>query len=139
MKRILFLACFSAVIVIGGIAFQWPVEPGRLERNFGSSVPAFQRGISFKAAEGPVLAPHKGELVFAADGGNLPNGFPLPQGSIAAIAHDAGIISVITGIQTGSLASYRGVVEQGETIGLSPPASAGRSLLFYLYDSREKR
>jgi hypothetical protein len=120
-------------------AFQWPQKPEALRLNFGSYAAGFFKGIELNLPDSPVLTPAKGEMLFAYDNPRLPGGYPLPNGSLAALAHDAGMMSIYTGMQPGSLANYRGAVEQGEILGMSPAQGSGRYLGFYLYDQRERR
>ena len=120
-------------------AFQWPLKPEALSLNFGTYVAGFYKGVELNLPDTPVLAPAKGEMLFAHDSARLPGGYPMPSGSLAALAHSAGIISIYTGMQPGSLANYRGAVEQSEILGMSPVQGSGRHLGFYLYDQRERR
>ncbi|HAE22239.1 MAG TPA: hypothetical protein DCG47_07950 [Spirochaetaceae bacterium] len=136
-RSALFAMAMMALTLLG--AFQWPVKPEALRLNFGSYASGFYKGIELNLPDAPVLAPAKGEMLFAHDSPRLPGGYPMPGGSLAALAHSSGIISIYTGMQPGSLANYRGVVEQSEILGMSPVQGSGRYLGFYLYDQRERR
>jgi hypothetical protein len=137
-KRIALFAVATAAIALLA-AFQWPLKPEALRLNFGSNAAGFYKGIELNMPDTPVLAPAKGEMLFAHDSPRLPGGYPLPSGSLAAMAHTSGMMSIYTGMQPGSLANYRGAVEQAEILGMSPIQGSGRYLGFYLYDQRERR
>lgn len=139
IKKVSALLSLAALSLTLLAAFQWPQKPEALKLNFGGNAGGFFKGIELNLPDSPVLTPAKGEMLFAHDSPRLPGGYPLPNGSLAAIAHDAGMISIYTGMQPGSLANYRGVVEQGEILGISPAQGSGRFLGFYLYDQRERR
>lgn len=139
MKRPILLVPAVFILVMGLVAFEWPVDPSSLRFNFGFSGGSFKRGSELGVPDAVISASADGDLVFACDAPRLPGGYPLPDGSLAAISHDSGMMSIYTGIQPGSLSSYMGAVRTGDPIGVAPQAVSGRFVSFYVYDSREKR
>ena len=133
---ILVLAAFSA---FAAAAFDWPADGGAYRYGFGSWRGGFLRGAEFGAADGLVTAPAEGDLVFAASGRRLANGFPVPGGSVMALAHSGGIMTVYSGFRGGSMSTYLKSVRAGDVLGRSAAADGGRGLTLHVIDAEKRR
>ena len=128
-----------AAACVGVAAFQWPSDQPGYRTGFGSARGGtFSKGLELSVSDQIVKAPDDVDLVFACDDGRLPGGFPLPGGSIVALAHSSGLMSVFTGLQPGSLPRHAVALKAGEPVGAAPP-DGGRSVNFYAYDALERR
>jgi len=118
-------------------AYRWPMPDAGLRFAFGTRRQAvFLRGLEFENQEGLVQAVADGELLFYANKASLPGGFPVPTGSLVAVAHQQAIISVYTGLKLESLDSLAETIYEGDTLGRSDSRPDGNLTAFFLYDRK---
>lgn len=127
----------SAAVVVAA-AFEWPVAPVAMGDGFGSWRNGFMRGAGVSAAAGTIVSPDDGEVVFATESDTLPGGFPVPGGSLLAIAHESALMTIFTGLETGSAATYLRQVKAGEAIGRAARAEE-ETTVFHTFDRQERR
>ncbi len=139
-KIIICLFCLSGVAAI--YAYIWPLNEKLIRFTFGANnnLP-FLRGTEFIGDDTVIQAASDGELLFAVDAPILPCGFPVPGGSLLALAHTQEIMSVYTGMQPGTVSTYLSVVREGDILGrLSKSSNTSRpGFVFYTYDRSSRR
>jgi hypothetical protein len=129
------------VAAVLGTAMDWPVQDGRLLRNFGGNDRGRPSLGSSFAGEGPILAAEKGELLFSRGGENLASRLPSPLGSWLALDHGDGLISIYSRFLAAGETTVPRQVERGAALaqmGISGWASRG-GFYFSLFDRRERR
>lgn len=137
MARRIPAAGLLLILCVAAWAFQWPLEPSAVRREFGGYLGGYLPGMTFAGGGSPVLAPEDGELVFAYGKPRLPDGFPLPLGSVAAYAHAGGMLGVVSGMQPASMADYKPLVKAGEPLGMGPEGE--RPLRLEFFDLQNRR
>lgn len=128
-----------ALLAVSALAFEWPADAGKFRYGFGTPRDGFLRGIEFGSNDGLALAADDGEMTFSAVGASLPGGYPLPGGSLIAVAHPADMMTIYAGLRPDSVSSYLKNVRKGDILGRSSSAGASRGATFYAFDARERR
>jgi hypothetical protein len=122
-------------------AMDWPVQEGRIIRNFGwndEGKPVL--GTSFRG-EGPILAAGQGELLFSRGAGDSASRLPSPLGSWLALDHGDGLISIYSRGEESPEKPAPEQVERNTPIALTGSSgwSSERGVYFALFDRRERR
>ncbi|MBU0936296.1 MAG: hypothetical protein KKI09_13065 [Spirochaetes bacterium] len=134
MKRLLIAAGFLFFITVLVFAFRWPVPEIALRSTFAvAELGQNLRGLQFDNQDGGVQAISDGELLFHASGRSLPGNFPVPDGSMVALAHPRDILSVYTGIEQSLDEQLSGPVFEGDILGYSKP---GVPLKLFVFDRK---
>lgn len=137
MKKILLVAAVFLAAFVSLPAYRWPMSDAGLRFAFGSRRQAlFLRGFEFENQEGPVQAVADGELLFYAAASELPGAFPVPAGSLVALAHKQSIMSVYSGLRLENLASLTDVIYEGDLLGRSEVSPGAAYTAFYLFDRK---
>lgn len=116
----------------------WPADTGLFRFGFGSQRQGFLKGVEFGLTDSVVRAVADGERVFLAVH-SLPGGFPVPGGTMLAVAHHSGMMSIYTGLEPVPDLAAQLTMETGDIVGYSRPAGVGYGMSYYFYDAREQR
>jgi hypothetical protein len=139
-RRIVFFVCaVTWATVFSVFAFEWPADGGRFRYGFGSYRGGFLRGVEFGTAEGLIRAADDGELTFASDGPRLPGGYPIHGGSLLVVSHASDMLTIYSGMESGSSSVYLKNIRKGDALGKGGEAGSKRGTGFYAFDARERR
>lgn len=132
----------SAVILVSAFsvfAFEWPADGGQFRYSFGSSRGGFLRGVEFGRADGLIHAADDGELIFASDTHSLLGGYPLSGGTLLVVSHASDMLTIYSGMESGSVSTYLKDIRKGDALGRIRDAGNQRGASFYAFDARERR